>query len=101
MLSGGVKTAFGGPLLAPLGDDAGGMRLVLKRNRQHLVRGGHFQVEGKTSRILNPRQVLITDMAAVFAQVNSNAITAAGRDDLCCADRIGMLTTAGVRMVAT
>jgi hypothetical protein len=45
---------------------------------------------------VNPGKVIIADMAAVFAQVDGDAVTAACRDDLCRPNRIGMIATARV-----
>ena len=45
VLAGGVEAAFGGPLLALLGDDAGGVRAVGERDREHLLGRRHFEVE--------------------------------------------------------
>ena len=43
--SGSIEPAFGGPLLTPLRHDAGGVRSVAERDRQHLVGRRHFKVE--------------------------------------------------------
>ena len=40
-----VDAALGGALFAFLRHDAAGMRAVLERDGQHLVGGGHFQIE--------------------------------------------------------
>ena len=42
VLTGCVESALGGALFAPFGDDAGGVRFVAQRDRQHLVSRGHL-----------------------------------------------------------
>ena len=96
VLPGGIEPALGGALLAPFGDDASGVRLVAQRNRQHFLGRSHFQVERQIGRGLDPGQVLVADMAAVFAQVRSDPIAAASSNDLRRADRIGMIPAARV-----
>ena len=43
--AGRVEPAFGGALLAPLRHDAGGMRPMPERDRQHLVGRRHLEIE--------------------------------------------------------
>ena len=45
VLPGGVEPALGGPLLALLGDDAGGVRAVAQRDLEHLLGRRHLEVE--------------------------------------------------------
>jgi hypothetical protein len=91
-----VEPTFGGALLALFGDDAGSMRLVTQRDGKHLAGRRHFEVERKIGRRLNPRQILVADMAAVFAKVRGDPVAAHGRDDLRCTHRIGMIPTARI-----
>jgi hypothetical protein len=46
VLSGRVEPALGGPLLALLGNDAGGVGAVAKRYLQHFLGRRHFEVQG-------------------------------------------------------
>ena len=77
MLAGGVEPAFGGALLAPFGDDAGGVRLVAQRDLQHFLGRRHFEVERQVGRRLDPGEVVVADVAAVFAQVRGDPVAAA------------------------
>ena len=57
--AGRVEPAFGGALLAPLRHDAGGMRPVPERDRQHLVGRRHLEIERQASismasRVMSP-----------------------------------------------
>ena len=45
VLAGGVEAALGGALLALFGDDAGGVRAVGERDREHLLGRRHFEVQ--------------------------------------------------------
>ena len=45
-----VQPALGGPLLAPLGDDAGGMGPMGQRDPEHLLGRRHLQVERQVDR---------------------------------------------------
>ena len=96
MLAGRVESALGGALLAPFGDDAGGMRAVAQRDRQHLVGRRHLQVERQAGRGLDARQIRVADMAAVLAQMRGDAVAADRGDDLRRAHRIGMIAAARV-----
>ena len=72
------------------------MGLVGKGNGQHFLGRGHFQVQGQVSRGLDALEVIVADMAAVFAQVRGDAIAAHGGHDLGRADRIGMVPAARI-----
>ena len=45
-----VQTAFGGPLLAPFGHDASGVRPMAQRDLHHLGGGRHLQIERQMER---------------------------------------------------
>jgi hypothetical protein len=61
-----------------------------------LANGGHLKIE----RLLNPRletcDVIVTDMAAVFAQMCRNAVGTCGDGDLGGTQRVGVTAAAGV-----
>ena len=96
VLAGGVEPALGRALLALFGDDAGGVRRMAQRNRQHLVGRRHFEVERQVGRGLDAGEVVIADVAAVFAQMRGDAVSADRRDNLGRADRIRMIAAARV-----
>ena len=96
VLAGGVEAALGGPLLALFGDDAGGVRAVGERDRQHLLGRRHLQVE----RDFEPRHqrvdILVGDVAPVLAQMGGDAVGAGLGGGEGGADRIGMSAAARV-----
>ena len=78
----GVEPALGGALLALLGDDAGGVRLMAKRDGEHLLGRRHFEVQRQVDLGHQPVDVVVGDVAAVFAQVRGDAVGAGlGRHD--------------------
>ncbi len=92
----GVEPAFGGALLALFGDDAGGVRLMAKRDGEHLLGRRHFEVQRQVDLGHQPVDVIVGDVAAVFAKVRGDAVGAGlGRHDRG-ANRIGMVPAARV-----
>ena len=92
MLAGGIESALGSALLAPLRDDAGSVRLMAKRDRKHLLGRRHLEIQRQGDLGHQPVDVVIGDVAAVFAEVGGDSVgSGVGRDVRC---------TDGVRMVA-
>ena len=90
VLPGGVEAAFGRPLLAPLGDDAGGVRAVAQRDFEHLLGRRHFEVQRQIDLGHEAVDIVVGDVAPVFAQMRGDPVGAGlGRDDGG-ADRIGI-----------
>src|SRR5262245_20149170 len=79
VLTGHVEAAFRGPLLAPLGYKAGGVRGGLHRDPHHLLGRRHFEVERLCDLGLEARDVVVANVAAVLAQMRGDAV-GAGRD---------------------
>ena len=96
VLPGGVKSALGGAFFAPFGDDAGGVRFVAERDLQHLLGRRHFEVERQAGGSLDAGEIVIADMAAVFAQVRRHPVAAGACDHFGGAHRIGMIAAARV-----
>ena len=95
-LPGGIEAAFGGALLAPLGHEAGGVRPGLQRDRHHLVGRRHLEIERLCDLGLQPRHVVVADVAAVLAQMRGDAVGAGLDRELGRAHRIGMPPAARV-----
>ena len=92
----GIEPALGGALGALLRHQADRVRHGLERDRDHLVGRRHFEIERLVDLRLQPRDVVVADMAAVLAQMRGDAV-AAGRDrELGRAHRIGMAPAARV-----
>ena len=91
-----IETAFGGALLAPLGNETTGVRQVTQCNVEHLLGGGHFQIERARQLALQAGDVLIGDMAPVLAQVRGDAIGTSLDCEVGGAQRIGMTPSARV-----
>ncbi len=96
MLSRSIKAAFGGPFLALLRNQAAGVWTVAQGDRQHLICGGHFQVERQVRLSSQAIYVGVADMAAVFAQMRGNAIRARLGGDTRGSDRIWMRPAARI-----
>ncbi len=71
-----IETAFGRAFGAPLGHEARGMRLGRKRDVEHLVRRGHFEIERLGNGGLEPRHVVVADMPAILAQMRGDSVGA-------------------------
>ena len=67
---------------------------MAQRDCQHLVGRGHLKIERQARRRLDALEIVVADVAAVFAQVHGNAVATRLRDDFGGARRIGMLAAA-------
>ena len=84
-----VEAALGGPLLALLGHDAGGMRAMAQRDRHHLLGRRHLEIERQVDRVHQAGDVVVDDVAAILAQVRGDAVGAGLGRELGGAQRIG------------
>ncbi len=91
-----VETAFGRALLALLGHQATGVGHVAQRDRQHLLGRRHLQIERTRQLGLEPRDVVVADMAAILAQMRGDAVGPGFDGQMRGAHRIGM--TAATRI---
>ena len=96
VLPGGVEPALGGALLAPLRDDAGGVRLWRSAIVEHLLGRRHFEVQRQVDLGHQPVDVAVGDVAPVLAQVRGDAVGAGLGGDVRGAHRIGMVAAARV-----
>src|SRR5690606_20635373 len=96
VLPGRIEPTLGGAFLALLGHDAGGMRAVAQGDLDHFFSRRHLEVERQIGRLLDPLQVLVTDVPAVLAQVGGNPVAADARDDLRSAHGVGVIAAASV-----
>ncbi len=90
-----VEPALGGELGAPFRHEAGGMRAEAAGDRHHLGGGGHFHVERRGERA-EPFHVLVTDVAAVLAEMGGDAIRPGGEHAARRLHRVGMSPAAGI-----
>ena len=91
-----IQAAFGRPLLALLRHEAGGMGLVGKRDRQHLLGRRHLQVERQVDFPGQPVDVAVGDMPAILAQMGGDAVGAGLGGQPRRAHRVGMAPASGV-----
>jgi len=89
-LGSGVKSALGGYFLAVFGDEATGIGNMLQGDVQHLARDGHLQIERLRDLGHQPRNVVIGNMAAVFAQMGRNTVRAGFNRKMSRADGVRM-----------
>ena len=76
VLAGDVEPAFGGEFLAPLRHQAHRVRFGRERNPQHVVGRGHLEIQRLGDLRLQPRHVVVADVAAVLAQMRGDAVGA-------------------------
>jgi len=91
-----VQPALGGEFLAPLGHQAAGVRPSGKRDPQHLVGGGHLEIERLVDLGLQPRHVLVADVPTILAQMGRDAIGARPDRQLRPAHRVRIAAAPGV-----
>ena len=72
------------------------MRFGVTGNRQHLFRNRHLQVHPGIQRLSQNTHVTVSDVAAVFAQMNGNAIGASLLSDKRRLNRIGISRTTSI-----
>ena len=70
--------------------------LVLSAIADHLVGRRHFEIQRLVDLGLQPRDVVVADVAAVFAQMRRDAVGARGDRQLGRAHRIGMPAAARI-----
>ena len=88
--TGDIEAAFGGALLAALGHDAGSMGAESDGDFRHLIRRCHFQIDWQVGGGADGFQIAVTDVAAVFAQVDGDAVCARGGGYFSRAHGVGM-----------
>ena len=71
-----VEPAFGGALGALLRHEADGVRLRLQRDVEHLLGRRHLEIQRLGDRRLQPRHVVVANMAAILAQMRGDAVGA-------------------------
>ncbi len=76
LLTGDIEPAFGGALGTPFRHQARGMRPGADRNRDHVVGRRHLEIQRLVDLGLEPHDVVVADMAAVFAQMRGDAVGA-------------------------
>ena len=91
-----VEPAFGGALGALFRHQADGVRLGLERDADHFLGRRHFEIQRLVDLGLEPRDVVVADMAAVLAQMRGDAVGARRDRKLGRAHRIGMAPAARV-----
>ncbi len=76
VLAGHVEPAFGRQFLTPLRHETDSVRRGRQRDPHHVVRRRHFEIQRLGDLRLQPRHVLVADMAAILAQMRGDAIGA-------------------------
>ena len=90
-LAGDIEPALGGALLAPLRHEAGGVRPGLAaRSRTISSVAAISKLSGLAISRLQPRDVVVADVAAILAQMRGDAVGAGLDRELGRAHRIGM-----------
>ena len=96
MLSGGVEAALCGALGAFFRHQTDSMRHRLQRDTEHLLGGRHLEIQRLVDLRFQARNIIVTNVAAIFPQVRGNAVAACGNCKLCRAHRVGMTPAAGI-----
>ncbi len=91
-----VQPALGGAFGALFRHQTAGVRLDFQGDVEHLLGGGHFEIERRGDGGLEPRHVVVVDMAAIFAQMRGDAIGPRRERRLRRAKRIGKSAAARI-----
>ena len=68
----------------------------MQRDADHFARRRHFEIERLVDAGLEPRDVVVDDVTAIFAQMRGDAVGAGRERDLGGLHRVGMLAAARV-----
>lgn len=74
LMIGHVQATFGRDFVSTFGDQHGGVWADAAGDADHLIGRGHLQIESSADEGTQPLHVIIANVAAVFAQVNGDAI---------------------------
>ena len=96
VLPGRVEAAFGGPLLALFGDDAGGVGAVGQRDFEHFLGRRHFEVQRDFEPGHERVDIGVGDVPPVLAQMGGDPVGAGRGGGEGGADRIGVRPAARV-----
>ena len=96
MLTNDIEATFGRQLRAPLRHQAGGMRPRPQCERGHLFGRRPLEIERLGDLGFEARDVVVANVAAIFAQMRGDAVGAGGDRDPGCRQRIGMNPATGV-----
>ena len=96
MLSGGIKPALSRHFLASFRHDANRMGAMTQRNGKHFFGRCHFKIKRQIDLAHQTFDVMVTDVATVFAQMRRDAIGTGSRCHFRCPHRIGMIPAARV-----
>ncbi len=91
-----IEAALGGPLLALLGHEAGGVRAQPSGQADHLRGRRHLEVERHEDLAPQPLDVLVADVATILAKMRRDAVGAGQHREMGGPDRIRVGTAAGV-----
>ncbi len=94
--AGGVEAALGRDLGALFRNEAGGVRAVAQRDRQHLVGRRHLEIERAVDLARQAGDVVVRDVAPVLAQMGGDAVGACRGGEAGGPHRIGMAAAARV-----
>lgn len=98
-LTGDIEAALGRDLAATFGHKHGGVGLDAAGDTDHLVGRGHFEVELDADELAEQEQVAVVDVAAVFAEVDGDAVGTAKLGLVGGADRIGLALSEAFALV--
>ena len=91
-----IEATFRRQLLPAFGHQAAGMRAVTKCDFQHFVGGSHFEIEGTVELRLQPDNIGIRYVTAIFAQMRGDIIGACLHSEIRRPNWIGMNATARI-----
>ena len=96
MLACHVEAAFGRSFFAPLGHETGGVRGGGNSDAHHFLGRRHFEIERLGEFSPQPRDVVIADVASIFAQMRRDSVGASLDRDLRRAHGIRVMPATGV-----
>src|SRR5690242_21439407 len=92
----GVESALGRALLAPLRHDARRVRLMPKRDLQHLLGCGNFEVQWQVDLGHEPVDIAVGDVSAILAEVSGNTVRTCLSCNMRRSNRIRMIAAARI-----
>jgi hypothetical protein len=96
VLPSGIKAAFRRALFSLFGHNASSVRFCPQGNAKHLVCCRHLKIERLVNLGLQPRDIGVSDVSPVFAQMRSDTVGSCCNRELRGIYRIGMPSASSV-----
>lgn len=85
----GIEASFGGDFSTVFGDEANFCGLEAKGEVEHGGGGGHFEVELFAAFLAESKNIVVLDVAAIFAKVDSDGVGTGAEAEQGCGNGVG------------